>query len=543
MLLSLKRVFASLSTLRLIFVQGAPAPSLDVVTTSGNFRGVANANGTDSWLGIPYAQPPTNALRFKAPVPVTAVSQQVQDASQFGDACPQPPSSSLGANMSENCLNLNIWRPSGTTADAQLPVMVWVYGGGFNTGSASNPSTDPTRIINLSVSMGKPIVFVSMNYRLNTFGFLASSDVLPEDLNAGFLDQRAALVYVQENIAKFGGDPSMVTIWGQSAGAGGVEAQLLYASGPPLFRAVIADSSTGPFKNAPYSYQYDEPGKPYSRLLSATGCSPGPSSVECLQSVPYETLLNISNTMIDDTVNGQLWEPAIGPLGSFAPERPSQRILSQGYPHLPYLGGTNLNEGTIFSQAVWNLSLPSSDQTTAMDAWIGELVIDNSTLTTTVIDGINSYFPVNDSTYGGPWHTGDMLFDRAESWYTDNMFLGPRRFFFENAAELQPMYGYYFTEFIPGNNPDLGVYHASELSLIFGPIPNAIEDDFANQMTSYWINFVNDMNPGPSWPRYDISSKQVMQLMRDNVTLIPDDFSLTRTDYLNSPPLLAAFEK
>ncbi|KIJ67041.1 hypothetical protein HYDPIDRAFT_38476 [Hydnomerulius pinastri MD-312] len=105
------------------------------------------------------------------------------------------------------------------------------------------------------------------------------------------------------------------------------------------------------------------------------------------------------------------------------------------------------------------------------------------------------------------------------------------------------MWGYYFTEFIPGNNPALGVYHASELPLIFGPVPNAIEDDFANQMTGYWINFVNDMNPGPDWPEYKTSSKQVMQLMRDNITLITDDFSIERTDYLTSPPVLAAFEK
>ncbi|KAH7912797.1 alpha beta-hydrolase [Hygrophoropsis aurantiaca] len=533
-----------LSSLQFVLeVFSVPTSSLDVVTTTGTFRGQSNANGTDSWLGIPYAQPPVGTLRFKAPVPILQVPQQVQDASQFGDACPQPPSTSLGATMSENCLNLNIWRPSGTTADSNLPVMVWFYGGGFNTGSASNPSTDPTRIVNLSVTIGKPIIFVSINYRLNTFGFLASADVLPEDLNAGFLDQRATLEYVQENIVKFGGDPSKVTIWGQSAGAGAVEAQLLYGSEPLPFRAVIADSSTGPFKNAPYSYQYDEPGKPYNRLLSATGCLPGPTSVECLQRVPYETLLNITNEMLANTVNGQLWEPTIGPPGSFAPERPSQRILSQNFARLPYLGGTNLNEGATFSQALWNLSLPSSEQTAALDAWIGELVVDNSTLTSTVFDGINSYFPVNDSTYGGPWHTGDMLFDRAESWYTDNMFLGPRRFFFENTADYQPMYGYYFTEFIPGDNPDLGVYHASELMLIFGPVPTPIEDVFANQMTSYWINFVNDMTPGPDWPRYSSSSKQVMQLMRDNITLIPDDFSLARTDFVNSPALLAAFEK
>ncbi|KAH0832898.1 Alpha/Beta hydrolase protein [Lanmaoa asiatica] len=305
-------------------------------------------------------------------------------------------------------------------------------------------------IINSSVTIGKPIIFVSVNYRLNTFGFLASADVLPEDLNAGLLDQKAALVFIQENIACFGGDPS------KSAGAGSVEAQMLFATEPTLFRAVIADSSTGPFKNAPYAWQYDKPGMPYSRLLAATGCAAGPGSVQCLQRVPYETLLNISNAMIDSTLNGQLWEPAIGHAGSFAPERPSQRILSGNYLHVPYLGGTNLNEGTLFSQTLYNLSLPPSEQTSAFNNWMYKLIVDNSTLTPNIVAGIDNLFPVNDSTYGGAWHTGDMLYDRAESWYTDNMYHASRRFLYDHGASLQPMWGYYFTEFIPGTSPALG---------------------------------------------------------------------------------------
>ncbi|KAF8123482.1 alpha beta-hydrolase [Boletus edulis] len=518
-------------------------PSLDVTLTSGTFRGVTNSNGTDAWLGIPFAQPPIGPFRFKAPVPISRPCQGIQDASQFGDACPQPPSSILGANMSENCLFLNVWRPAGTPPGAQLPVMVWFYGGGYTINAASNPAYNPGRIINQSVKIGKPIVFVSVNNRGNTFGFLASADVPPEDLNAGLLDQKAALVFTQENIARFGGDPSKVTIWGQSAGAGSAEAHMLYGNEPGLFRAAIADSSTGPFKNAPYAWQYDKPGMPYSRLLAATGCAAGPSSVSCLQQIPYETLLNISNAMIDATLNGQLWEPSIGPAGSFAPERPSQRILSGNYLHVPYLGGTNVNEGTRFSQALYNLSLPPSEQTSAFNDWMSKLVVDNSTLTPDILAGIDAFYPVNDNTYGGPWHTGDMLYDRAESWYTDEMYLAPKRFFFEHGTSFQPMWGYYFTEFIPGTSPALGVYHASELSFIFGPVPDTAEIQFADQITEYWINFVHDMNPGPDWPRYDTSSRYVMQLMRNNITLIPDDFSIARTNYLNSPLVLAAFEK
>ncbi|EIW83910.1 alpha beta-hydrolase [Coniophora puteana RWD-64-598 SS2] len=513
----------------------ASSGSVDVTLKTGVFR--------DSWLGIPYAQSPEGSLRFKAPVPITNASTGVQYAYSFGDACPQPATSSIGANISENCLNLNVWRPNGTSLDAKLPVLVWHYGGAYMIGAASDPSYNPTRIISQSVSMGKPLIFVSVNYRVNTFGFLASSDIPPEDLNAGFWDIHAALEFVQENIASFGGDPSKVTIWGQSAGAGAVEAQLLFTPTPAPFRAVIADSSTGPMKNAPYAYQYDKPGEPYYRLLEATNCTAGPTSVACLQKLPYEVLANISNAMIDNTLNQQLWQPSIGPAGSFMPERPSERILSGNFPNLPYLGGTNLNEGTLFSQSVFNLSLPSSEQTAAFDSFIEHLVIDNSTLTTSVMQGIDQYFPVNDTSYGGLYHTGDMLFDRSEAWYTDSMFLAPRRYLFEHTASRLPMYSYYFTEYIPGNPIDLGVYHASELSLLFGPVPNPVENTFANQMLSYWISFVNDLSPADDWPKYDPSAPQVMQLMRDNVTLIPDDFSLNRTEYLSTPALLNAFEK
>lgn len=216
-----------------------------------------------------------------------------------------------------------------------------------------------------------------------------------------------------------------------------------------------------------------------------------------------------------------------------------------------------LNEGTLFSKAVLGLTTPASEEDSAFDTFIRELLIDPSTVTNDTLDTINKLYPADDPTLGGAFHTGDILFDRSEAWYTDNMYLAARRLFFEAAAPHQPLFGYFFNEFIPGNNVTLGgeahsyenditlirlytVFHGSELELLFGPVPNPIEDDFANQLTDFYINFINDLNPGgaiapsfdflqeltetheASWPRFTLETKQVLQLMRNNVTAIPD---------------------
>ncbi|KAJ7746345.1 alpha/beta-hydrolase [Mycena metata] len=520
------------------------ANPLDVALSIGTYRGVSTTNGTERWLGIPFAQPPVGQLRFKAPAIMKDIGG-LKDASNFGNACPQPPSANLGANVAEDCLFLNVWRPTGTKGSSNLPVLVWIHGGAYMTSAASNPQFDPTRILQRSVMLNKPIIFVSMNYRLNTFGFLASANVPPEDLNAGLLDQRQALLFVRDHIAAFGGDPSKVTIWGESAGAGSVQAHYIYPpAGRSLFRAGIADSSTGPFKNSPDASTYDKPGKPFARLLAETGCAPGVGVLPCLQDVPYQKLLNISNSMMSSTLHSQLWQPSVA-AGSMIPERASTRIARNDFLHLPYLSGTNVNEGNTFATSLHGLGMVDSAEDDAFKHFIGRLVVDNSTLTSDLYAQTLEHFPANDSTLGAPFNTGDSLYDRVAAWYTDMMYLAPRRRFVEHAAPLQKIFVYYFREFLPGNDPTLGgVSHGSELALLFGPNPAPSEAAFAEQMIDFYVKFVYDLDPGVDWPAYTRdSTRQVLQLMRDNLTMIPDDWDMDKTNFLNSAKVLEAFEK
>ncbi|RSL42796.1 hypothetical protein CEP54_015350 [Fusarium duplospermum] len=268
---------------------------------NGTLVGVHNPDfNQDFFLGVPFAQPPIGDLRFAKPAPPVAWTG-VKTATEYGPSCI---GNSLGlagfsqnttSVMSEDCLHINIARPTGISKHSKLPVLAWIHGGAWMEGSANELRYNGSFLVQASVQMNSPIIFVSFNYRLGIFGTLAGPVLEKAGLTNLLLhDQRQALAWVQDNIAQFGGDPSHVTLMGESAGAGSIGFQLLAHGGRDdgIFHAAIAGSG-GPF--SVYSFRNSSQRKSdFDTVLDATGCAKAADSLACLREAPAESLRKAS---------------------------------------------------------------------------------------------------------------------------------------------------------------------------------------------------------------------------------------------------------
>jgi carboxylesterase type B len=191
---------------------GSNTPSAHI--KNGTLTGVHSSSyNQDFFLGVPYAQPPVGGLRFRNPQSLNTTYNSTYAATQYAPSCVGYGGDDLGYPLSEDCLYLNVVRPSGYEGQ-QLPIGFWIHGGGLTMGGSRDLRYNLSFIVENSVKIGKPIMGVSLNYRLAGWGFLASDEVMGSgNTNIGFRDQRLALHWLQENIAAFGGDPCKVTIW------------------------------------------------------------------------------------------------------------------------------------------------------------------------------------------------------------------------------------------------------------------------------------------------------------------------------------------
>src|SRR3954470_20590645 len=235
----------AVSVLAMVVIGTATAFAAPVKTASGPVSGTTEPGGIPVYRGIPFAAPPTGDLRWKPPQPAPAW-KAVRKAEQFGPRCVQAPifgdMNFRSSGMGEDCLYLNVWTPAKSAA-AKLPVLVYFYGGGFVAGDGSEPRYDGESMAR------KGIVALTVNYRLGVFGFLAHPELTKESPhhssgNYTLLDQSAALVWVRDNIAAFGGDPRKVTIAGESAGSIAVSAQMASPLSKDLIAGAIGESGS-----------------------------------------------------------------------------------------------------------------------------------------------------------------------------------------------------------------------------------------------------------------------------------------------------------
>lgn len=303
---------ALLSVLSILLVSiSSAAPTLVAQLDYGTFVGSYSSTYNISyWQKIPFAAPPVGENRFRAPQAPIPITNGTYNSTQSFEMCPQ-----RTVNGSEDCLYLGLYGRPWIEGQPLKPVVINFYGGAFIEGDAYF-TIPPAGFPTLNVSLSNNFIFVYPNYRLNAFGFLPGKQIADDpssDLNPGLLDQHAALQWVHEHISKFGGDPTNVAIWGQSAGAGSVVAQVIAQNGrtkPRLFNKAIASS---PFWEKTYRYDAPQAQELYDSLTSMTNCT-GPSSLRCLKGLDVQSLrtaaLAISGSHTYNT-SSYSWAPVI----------------------------------------------------------------------------------------------------------------------------------------------------------------------------------------------------------------------------------------
>lgn len=464
-----------------------PAPP-HVHTAQGDLVGAVTTMGPYVFRGIPYAAPPVGSLRWHAPQP-PASWQGVRKATTFGPACMQPPSSGIPASsMSEDCLYLNVWT-SDLHPPIAAPVMVFIPGGAFVTGSGSQPAYDGT---NLAL---RGAVVVTINYRLGVFGFFAHPDLTAASPhhtsgNYGLLDMMAALRWVRQNIASFGGNPHNVTLFGQSAGASCIGYLMVSPLARGLFDKAILESPDILFTASP-ELQRDFAGL---TSMQAIGLAVTPhisdlrwlSAAELMKRADSaaEKLLGPGGTgrsrlrpetLLNNPRRVALpWAPIVD--GYVIPVQPAKLYAERRFLHIPTMAGTNSDEGTLF------LTRYDPDSVFSFKKWVERRF---APCAKTVL---RYYAP------SSPAKTREA----ANRLITDAIFLHSTFLFVRDTHGFL----YRFSRVSPSAaKSGLGAFHSAELPYVFGhtrtPGTHYAETDhrLSDQMMTIWIHFARTGDP------------------------------------------------
>ncbi|MUI15439.1 carboxylesterase family protein [Massilia dura] len=480
------------------------------------------------YRGIPYAAPPVGALRWRPPAPAVAW-QGVRKADRFGHACPQPADADAGAaaqGMNEDCLTLNIWSAAESGGEPR-PVLVWIYPGGFLTGSGSSALFDGEGLAR------KGVVVVTFNYRLGVLGFLSTPELSAEggresghraSGNYGLLDDIAVLQWVRRNIAAFGGDPQRVTIAGESAGAGSVGFLAVSPLATGLFRHAVAESHARDPRDPELRYlsvsyrrlkQAEEAG---ARFVEARGTR----DLAALRAMPWQQVIDGSNTVdqgVDtlSTAKPPLFRPVLD--GWVLPRTYGETLAAGTQNKVVFVAGSNRDETGAVPDTAF----------AALRARTGPPRAGSPQVNVTLEafrQGAHAKFGAlaNEFLRLYPAGNDDEAALASSEAARDNSRISTWSWGREWAkGSGQPVYTYFWNHAPPGPDaPARGAYHGSEINYVLGNLyatdrPWTDEDRrIADTMSSYWANIVKTGNPNgaglPRWPAHDAGTPSVMRL-------------------------------
>ena len=483
---------------------------MEIVTREGKLRGVSG-EGFEVFRGIPFAQPPIGPLRFRPPQPLEAWAG-VRDAGSFGPASlqAQRPMAALVVQgiteESEDCLYLNVWTPS---ADGEpRPVMVWLHGGAFVFGAGSQTNCDGA-----ALAVRENVVVVTVNYRLGILGFLHGRSVCGDQLdstgNEGLLDQVAALEWVKENIAAFGGDAGNVTVFGQSAGAISISMLLTMPRAKGLFHKAILQSGAPNVRNS-----LDTAANVTERVLHELGVKP--ENAGKLRELSAERLMEAQNKATPRS-SGVAYRPVLD--SSIFPEEPFAAIARGSGQGVPLLVGTTRDEMRFFGWMDPNI--------TEMDQ--GGLLSRCEAAIMGGQDGVSNGERAID-VYRRAREAREDSTTVQDVWFaiaTDQTFRAPAMRVAESQARHTPdVFAYLFTYESPAAHGALRACHALDVPFVFGTFGHEEIRDFAGdgpeaarlsgQMMAAWGAFARSGNPShdglPEWPRYEPMNRATMEL-------------------------------
>ena len=494
------------------------ASAAPVTVDGGKLEGVA-AGGVLAYRGIPYAAPPLGALRWRAPQPVPPW-QGVRVADAYGHDCAQLPfpqdSAPLRTTPSEDCLYLNVWRPAASKG-APRPVMVWIHGGGFVTGGSSPAVYDGATL----ASQG--VVLVSFNYRLGRLGFFAHPALTAESPdqplgNYALMDQLAALRWVRRNIARFGGDPENVTIFGESAGGSAVAFLMATPLARGLFHKAIIESGASRYALTPFGNAGEGAQKGGVDFAVAAGLADGAAAdAAALRALPVEALTKgVGFGSRDSTFSGPILD------GRLIAETPLAAFTAGRQARVPLIIGSNSFEWGFMTMPGFPAGAKPAEQ---------------------LLAGFGPLAGRAREAYAGAIERGGLELEARL--FGDRTFVEPSRAAARaQAAAGAPTWRYrfsYVAESERAGSP--GALHASELPFVFGTVrarygerATATDERVSAEIRARWIAFARGGEPRAqglrTWPRYSVERDQLLDIDTQTTTL--DGVDKARLDVLEA---------